>query len=428
MELLKRKWQNLPLRRFFILTVCLSIGIVAILSAGIIWGCMSFRHWLLPDANAVFLTIEETFEDGSVTSGVYLLDLNSDLESLPFLSMEADGITGHENVVKTRYAIQKIENSFAALSPKRKLAYRVCSITMVAAPTILAFFGIIVCSLYFYRRKLKEPIAILSDAADKIAEQNLDFNLTYECGDEMGDLCLSFEKMRTALHENNKAMWTMLEERRLMQASVAHDLRNPIAIVKGYTEYLDSELHDDEIDREKACHIVQNLNMAAKRLEQYTESVRLLNQSEETRLNRQTVSAPTLAGHIAEDLKLLAEQNGVVLQVTEELPDVEIQADSVLLYRILENIINNALRYARKEICLAFSLTEQVLFIMVTDDGEGFSAEILKQKENTLFTPGKDGHMGIGLAVSRLLCKKHGGSLKLSNSPNGACVKINVSV
>lgn len=424
METLKSKWNSLPLRRFFILTVVGCIALAAGLSAFIIWGCTSLRQWLLPDPNAVYLTVEETWADGRVTTGIYLLGYGDSLDSLPsFLVAEWEG-----EADTIRYAVQNVEKSVDMLSPKRKFAYRICGVIMVVAPAVLAFAGIILCSMYFYRRKLKYPLELLSDAADKIAEQDLDFTLAYECGDEMGVLCASFEKMRNALHENNKEIWEMLEERRLLQASVAHDLRNPIAIIEGYAEYLEAGFSEGEMRREKVCHIAQNLNMAAKRLEQYTESVRLLNQSEETELNCQAVSARQLSERIVEDCRLLAEKKGMVLCVTDDLPEEEIQADAVLLYRILENIMSNALRYARKEICLDFALAEHMLSVTVTDDGEGFSPEMRKQGEKVLLIPGEDGHMGIGIAVSRLLCKKHGGSLELSNAAGGACVKINVAV
>lgn len=415
MESLKKKWHSLPLRRFFILTVSAVLLAVALLSGLVIWGCSSFRHYLLPDANAVYLTVEEIWADGSASTGVYLLEYGEKPEMLPVLTVEADGIPVQRDVESINYSIQKMENSLSALSPKRKLAYQVCGITMVAAPTVFAFTGILLCILYFYRQKLKQPISLLSDATDRIAKQDLDFELTYDCGDEMGDLCRSFEEMRKVLYENNKEMWSMLEERRLMQASVAHDLHNPIAIIEGYAEYLENGLKNGEMSREKTRHIAQNLGMAAKRLEGYTESVRLLNCTEETELNRKNISAAKLADDIAEDLKLLSEKSGISLKVGAGLPDREIQADAVLLYRVLENIMGNALRYAKKEICLDFALLADTLSVTVTDDGKGFPDEVLRKKEKTLLMHRADGHMGIGLAISRLLCKKHGGSLELSN-------------
>lgn len=428
METLKKKWQDLPLRRFLILTVCFSIGTVALVSAFIIVGCAAFRHWLLPDPNAVYLTVEETRGDGTVVSSTHLLNFGDGPASLPFLEIEYDDVPVPEEITQTRYSIEKIETGADSLSPKRKLAYQICGVAMFAAPTVLAFAAILWCSMYFYRRKLKVPLSVLADAAKQIAGQSLDFEIVYPCRDEMGELCRSFEDMRMTLCENNKAMWSMLEERRLMQASVAHDLRNPIAIIEGYTEYLEKGLKSGEMSREKTARITHNLGTAAKRLEQYTESVRLLNQTEETQLDRRPANAKKLASDIAEDLSVLSEQKGIALQVTNCLPQEEIQVDSALLYRVLENILNNALRYAKREIQLVFSLEDRILTVTVTDDGNGFSPKILNGAERRLFVADKDGHMGIGLSVSRLLCRKHGGGLELSNTSGGACVKIFLSV
>ncbi len=428
MGTLKKKWQDLPLRRFLILTVCLSVGTVTLVSALIISGCAAFRHWLLPDPNAIYLTVEETRSDGTVVGGTYLLNFDDALSSLPSLMIENDGIPIAEDIKQTRYSVEKIETSVASLSPKRKLAYQGCGIIMFAAPAVLAFAAILWCGMYFYRQKLKRPLALLADAAKQIAEQNLDFELTYSCGDEMGELCCSFENMRKALCENNKTMWNMLEERRLMQASIAHDLRNPIAIIEGYAEYLEKGLKNGEISREKTTRIAQNLGAAAKRLEQYTESVRLLNQTEETQIERKTVIAEKFASDIAEDLSLLSKQKGIDLQVTSHLPQVEIQIDSALLYRVLENILNNALCYAKQKIQLDFSLEDRKLTVIITDDGSGFPPEILNGSEKKLLATDKDGHMGIGLSICRILCRKHGGKLELSNTFGGACVKIFLSV
>ena len=153
-----------------------------------------------------------------------------------------------------------------------------------------------------------------------------------------------------------------------------------------------------------------------------------MNQTEETQLDRKKIHAENLASDIAEDLSLLSEQNGISLQITNRLPKQEIQVDSALLYRVLENILNNALRFAKEKIQLDFSLEDRKLTVIITDDGIGFPPDILNGSEKRLLAADKDGHLGIGLSVSRLLCKKHGGRLELSNTSGGACVKISISV
>lgn len=434
MESLRQKWNNLPLRSFFIGTVLSSVCLVAALSALIIWGCVAFRHYLVPNADSVYLTIEKRYDNGTTTSELYMLPYGGDLQTIPTIISYEDDVLIDNTKSETRYAIQKVEQSVAMLTPKRKLAYQACGIIMVAAPTVLSFAGILLCSVYFYRQKLEQPIRLLSGATREIAEQNLDFSISYDCGDELGTLCRSFDQMRGTLLENNKAMWEMLEERRLLQTAVAHDLRNPIAIVLGYTEYLEMGLEKSSIDESKALHIARNLNMAAKRLEHYTESVGALNRWEDVELCKDEIFLSGLAAEITEDFELLCSRNGITLRLTDRLPDISARVDTTLLYRILENLVGNALRYARKEIHMEFTLcpsstSGQILSVTVTDDGEGFPPEILKQKKRPFTIHGKDGHMGIGLAVSALLCQKHGGSLELSNPPEGgASIRVTLSV
>lgn len=471
-----RKWSSLPLRKFFILTVLLTFSVVALLSGLIIWGCAAFRKYLLPDSDSVYLSLESTYKDGNVTTSSYLLKYDSSPERLPELQIVEDGKPVDMSFPVIKYSVTKIQSSFDSLTPKRRLAYRVCGIMMAAAPVILSLGGILICSFYFYRRKLQIPLKLLSEAAGQIAVQDLDFSLEYDCEDEMGELCRSFSRMQTALSENYKKLWIALEERKKLQASVAHDLRNPLAVIRGYTEYLEEKVSDGELKPEKALRIARNLNAAAIRMERYTESIRTLNQLEDMEPDRKTVSASRLAANLAADLCLLAGQKGRTLlissggsipavfavtdfndanmsvSVTEGtemparsdisvlsdifiLPDISISADTSVIYRVLENIVGNSLRFSEKEIFLEFSLKAQMLSVTVRDDGKGFSPEILqkmneKSSQYKTFCPSDNGaHMGIGLAVSRILCQKHGGALLLSNSSSGgAVVKISFAV
>ena len=104
--------------------------------------------------------------------------------------------------------------------------------------------------------------------------------------------------------------------------------------------------------------------------------------------------------------------------------------DGELLYRVLENLISNALRFAEREIGLAFCLEHGILSATVTDDGPGFSDKLLQKKTALFYSEDTSGqHLGLGLAVSRVLCQKHGGTIELSNQPpHGACVKASIKL
>ena len=336
MEQIKIKLKNMSLQKAFIIYVLLTFIIVVTLSAAIIITCISTRNWLLPVSDEVFLNIEETLADGTSQSQTCRMKIGSNSQSIPLLQQQNLSVN---SVINAKYSITSIENNFSSLTPKRKLLYQSCGIAMVVLPIIFSFSGILLCGFKFYKKKLKEPIDILSSATDKIALQNLDFKINYNSDDELGKLCNSFEQMKDALKENNKKMWEMLEERRNLQASVAHDLRNPIAIIEGYTEYLQINLPKNSIDNDKVMSVVINIGKSAKRLEYYTESMRTINNLEELEIRKKQVDFPTLYTEMIDDLTKLAEPNNIILDSENLISKTFLTLDPQVLYRILENLI-----------------------------------------------------------------------------------------
>ena len=423
METLVKKYKNMSLRKYLIFCVIITLGVIVLLSSFTIWGCLSFRKHLLPESNNVYLTVSQTYSDGRENSYSIKVNVGKEGTELPVIISEDETSSAQK---ETKYTIQRIENSVNSLSPKRKMVYHFCGAAMIVFPFVFSIVGILLCGFHFYKRKLSIPLNLLSEATEQILEQNLDFSLHYNATDEMGKLCSSFEQMRSTLHENFRKMWNMIEERKLLQASIAHDLRNPIAVIEGYTEYLQINLEKGNLNEKRILKIAGNLNLAAKRLERYTESVRTRNQMEDIEINRQKVCVSDLIADIEEDLKMMAQKRNIQIAVNGLPANKEILIDISVLYRVLENIFGNALRYAKKYINIDLSLTNKTLSFIITDDGDGFSDEVLaRQSKLLLAKSSEDGHLGMGLAISRILCKKHGGSLEISNNAkHNAVVKI----
>ena len=424
MEKVKRQ----SLKRSFMKAVAVTMLIVFLCSALAIFVCYRFQKHILPDSDEVWLTQQTTAPDGTVTETRLRYVLNGPPE--PFGQLVADGQEHNETQEQASYRIERIESSYSMLSSKAKTAYRASQICMVLLPLVFAVIGITLCAWWFYHKILEPPITVLMDATTHIQDQDLNFQINFDGRDELGQLCTAFEKMRQTLYENNRQLWSMLEERRALQASVAHDLRNPIAIMTGYVEYLQENRQGGTLTDEKLEKALTNLGITAERMGRYTDTMRDLGAIEGTEVRRREVELPEFLQHMADSLSILFQNTEVRFACDFHVPAGRAVLDGELLYRVLENLISNALRFAEHQIELAFYLEHGTLSATVTDDGPGFSEKLLQKKTALFYSEDTSGkHLGLGLAVSRVLCQKHGGTIELSNQlPHGACVKATITI
>ena len=115
--------------------------------------------------------------------------------------------------------------------------------------------------------------------------------------------------------------------------------------------------------------------------------------------------------------------------------------DLPMVLEVAENLVSNAARYARDRVTVCVSVAAagcevpnvtgetagqagRCLVLLVEDDGPGFTSQALGRACDAFFSESKGAeHFGLGLSIARLLCKKHGGSLEIGNSPvGGGCV------
>lgn len=424
----KINYKNTSLKKSFFSAATITVVIVLFCSAMTIYGCYRIQQIILPDINEIWLSFSTTYSDGTVIEGKQKLEWDQPTQLYQLIQ---DGSMASEEIGKTEYTLEKIESSYSLLSPKKKFFYQGLSFAMVMLPLLYASVGISICAWWFYKTRLAPPLELLSNATEQIGKQNLDFSIAYSRQDEMGRLCISFEEMRKALYNNNLSLWNILEERRMLQASVAHDLRNPIAIICGYVEYLIKNVPQGKISQSKLLHTLDNLYITSKRLECYTNSVRDIYSLENVEVHRIPSKLPDLFKNMSDDFAIIAEQKGLKLNTVFHVPQCTAQIDPQILYRILENIFVNALRFARKEIRIEFSMKEyNQLSVRIIDDGKGFPEKILKKQNTLILTTDTTGeHLGMGLIISQILCQKLDGQLKiLNNEDGGAEVRVKVTI
>lgn len=418
----KMKKEATSIKSSFIAAIMVTLFSIFSFSAITLYGCWRVQKYLLPDSNEVWLQTETTYADGKVSEMKQRMQLDTPAE-ISALVPEGEQSPTEKQV---EYTIEMIESSYSMLSPKRKVLYRGTQIVMAVFPLIYSVAGISVCALWFYRKKIAPPVQILTDAVIYIQNNSLDFQIEPPSKDELGQLCSMFEIMRQTLYENNRQLWRTIEDQRLLQASVAHDLRNPIAIIEGYIEYMQKNLSNKNISDEKLAHILSNMSTTAKRLEQYTDCMRSLNALEEMEVKWTPLSYPKELEQIVDGLSMIFQGRKLSVDTAYEGNQCTIFLDPVLLARILENILTNSIRYANKEINIACSIKEDKLSVFIMDDGTGFSDNLLRKKITLFHSEDSSGsHLGLGLATARILCQKQGGNLFLSNrQTGGACVQI----
>lgn len=422
MEKANRKCASI--KKSFVTAVSVTLLLVFLFSAATLYGCRLIQKRLLPDFNEVWLQTRTTYADGTVTEGSQRFQLDVPAQ-LGALVSDGDMYAEEEQV---EYTIEMIESSFSMLSPSRKLLYRGTQTAMAVLPLFYAAAGIALCAWWFYRKKIAPPVRILTDAIGHIQESNLDFEIKCPGEDELGQLCIMFERMRQVLYENNRQLWRTIEDQRLLQASVAHDLRNPITILEGYIESLQNKLSLERLTPQKLEHTLENMSITAKRLERYTDCMRDLHALQKTAACPSRLAYPDGLNQLTESISMMLRQKNMEVDVVCRGAPREIFIDQALLARILENIFSNASRYAKTSVHISFLLEENVLSIEVVDDGPGFSAGVLEKRAITFYSEDAgEKHLGLGLATARILCQKQKGQIFLSNSPSGgACVRIRI--
>jgi len=375
----------------FLITIC----VTAMLSSITIFAANQVQHEILKER---YMTINSPDFQVDEDTGNYILDIdNNNITWQPLSTWDTVVYYG----------------SYAA---------------MVGLPVFYIAVGIGAAAAVYYRKKLREPITQLQNGVERIQEDNLDFHIEYDGDDELGRLCCSMEKMRRELRQKHKALWESLEQRKLLNASVSHDLRTPITVLKGYLDYLEKNIPQDKLTEDMLLDTVSSMQGAVNRLELYVESVRDIEKIENIEIEKRSENVKLLLNELRSNVLRLAGNKEII--ISNDITVDKIQIDKGVFFRILENLLQNALRYAEKQVGINLSHKKDFLILTVKDDGKGFSAADLEKATTVFYSNDKEKqHFGIGLSVCKILCEKHGGLLYVGNQKEkGACVTAKLKI
>ena len=325
-----------------------------------------------------------------------------------------------------------VQNNVNQFSDYDKTLLNIINILQLVLPLIFFIGLLLLADIIFYKVKLKTPIEILNKGAMEISNNNLDFCLEYNNNDELGNLCNAFEKMRSELNKNNINMWTMINDRKQLNAAFSHDLRNPLTVLKGYSNYLTKYIPTGKLSDEKILSTTQLMSEHINRIEYYVENMSNAQRLEDLVVSKSMSNINKFIENLDENISIIAKQEGKSFTLKSQINNINLFFDENIILRVVENIISNAFRYARNNVSILIYLEQELLTFVIEDDGIGFSKESLKlalrpfYRDKTLND--SNPHFGMGLHISKILCEKHGGSISIeNNSTNSAKITAKVS-
>ena len=296
-------------------------------------------------------------------------------------------------------------------TPEQQRIIELVNQIQLLAILIVPVCGLGLAGILFYYLKLKEPIAILSESTKRIRMHDLDFSIPEVSADELGQICAAFETMRAELLRTNQELWRQAEERKRLNAAFAHDLRNPITVLKGTVKLLRRGAGDEQaLDR---------LEVYTRRIEQYVEAMSGVQRLEQLPVEPRPVSLSQLGNELGETAGLLVPALSLSCRFPKE---GWVNLDHGLFLTVAENLIANTVRFSRSKLELTLETDSGFLTLTAADDGPGFPQELIQNGPKPFGKrDGDAAHFGMGLYTCKLLCQKHGGDLWLKNGP-GAVV------
>ena len=211
---------------------------------------------------------------------------------------------------------------------------------------------IAVTSALFYRRRLKNPLETLDQAAGRIAAGDLDFTVSVPGHDELARLGASFETMRAALAEANRTLWRTLGDERRVQAAFAHDLRTPLTVLRGYDEFLLK--YADTVPPEKLRETLKTMHGSLERLESYTARMGHVRRLEALELHRAPADLTALCADLAAEGEALCAAAGRTFALTGAAGTFDL--DEGIVREVFGNLTANAARHAAVAVTAAVTV------------------------------------------------------------------------
>lgn len=297
--------------------------------------------------------------------------------------------------------------------------------------TIIVFLSgitIILLPSVSFGKKIKRKMEPVMYAAERIKDQDLEYDVSYPGVKEIDDCLSSIEEMRNALKDSLERQWKTEQEKSRQMSALAHDIKTPLTVIRGNAELL-SEMELTEEQERYMDYIVSS----ALQIQSYVETlIEVTKSTDGYRHSFEEIRIEDVVGDIKKQAFGLAEAYNLKIIWKEQYNSRTVSAVYGQVVRAVMNIIKNAAEHTPKGGAINIHIEEQSgeLAFTVEDQGSGFTKEALLHGTEQFFmddTSRSGGaHYGIGLFSAKSIAEEHGGRILLANleEAGGAQVRI----
>jgi signal transduction histidine kinase len=287
--------------------------------------------------------------------------------------------------------------------------------SMIIILVISAFLGLLL--IWIITKKLNAIIGGIR----QFQSGNFNARIPVKNRDELDNIGYVFNEMATTLSNNILELKATDEFRKELISNVSHDLRTPIASIQGYAETL--IMKKDHIDSDEQTKYLEIIYSSCDRLRKLVSELFDLSklQTNQVKLNPEPFSISELISDIANKYRIISQKKGISINafIPKDLPMVE--ADILLIDRVLQNIIDNALKFCKEGDFINIEIrqeTNEKIEVSIADSGEGISPDELPHIFDR-YTKAKDygDGTGLGLAIVKEIIELHKSDIKVFSQP-----------
>lgn len=292
--------------------------------------------------------------------------------------------------------------------------------------SLMVYFILHFLFLYIMLKSFLPDTKRLTAVANHISEGHYNFEVDVSRNDEIGEVYKAFDNMRKSLqlYENN---------RKELITNISHDLKTPIATIKGYVNGIKDGLASTPEKKEKYLSIIYNNTV---HLDNLINDLFLYSKLDIDKIDFdfKPLNLDKYIDYYIDELKLDLEEKGI--DIIWELPktsSAQILGDGFRLRQALDNLVSNAVKHldkSNKQILFSVTSDENTATLKIKDNGKGIKQEHLNHIFERFYRSDASrnthsGSSGLGLAIVKQIIEKHNGQIK-ATSTYGECTTIEI--